>query len=439
MPEGAAARSFVVTERRGRPPPRRFPDGPLPGFLPQPHPGGPRRRRDHRRRARASEEPPGPRRRRDRLPAPGERTAAGRAPGHPAGDRARGRGRGDHQQAGGSGGPSGTGHPDGTLVNGLMHRYGLANVGGTPCAPASSTGWTGTPRDCWWPPSTNRPCAHSRTSCRPDAWDGPIWPYLGPLDRGRGELRGDIGRHPRRRQRMAVVERGGRGPSRATRSWRTTTSSRSAGWGWKRAGPPDPRPFRPRGHPVVGDPVYGDDKRASGVHNLDRRRADAMVKGARRQMLHAAELRFVHPADGRELVFTSEPPADMAGVLAGLRARELRPAARPTAGQSRGLVPYPVAIVLAAPAPAARAATEEKSRFDGEDQGTQTGRRGHPGDERATHGRARRGGLRRDPQDPDPRGLPQRHRQHGKGRGSTARGWESSSPATRPSRRAAAN
>jgi len=48
------------------------------------------------------------------------------------------------------------------------------------------------------------------------------------------------------------------------------------------------------GHPVVGDPVYG-------------RRHD----GGERLALHARELRFVHPADGREVSYTSDLPAEL--------------------------------------------------------------------------------------------------------------------------------
>ncbi|MCK9995165.1 MAG: RluA family pseudouridine synthase, partial [Candidatus Krumholzibacteria bacterium] len=65
--------------------------------------------------------------------------------------------------------------------------------------------------------------------------------------------------------------------------------------------------------------MYGDDQRARGIHNLDRRQADRMVKAAGRQMLHATGLKLVHPATGETLEFSAEPPADMAGVLSILR------------------------------------------------------------------------------------------------------------------------
>ena len=75
-------------------------------------------------------------------------------------------------------------------------------------------------------------------------------------------------------------------------------------------------------HPIVGDSLYGEDKRARGIHNLDRRQADQMVRDTRRQLLHAAELRLVHPATGEEMTFKAPLPADMEHVLRGLRAED---------------------------------------------------------------------------------------------------------------------
>jgi 23S rRNA pseudouridine1911/1915/1917 synthase len=54
------------------------------------------------------------------------------------------------------------------------------------------------------------------------------------------------------------------------------------------------------GHPLVGDPTYGD------------RRA---TFGLGRPFLHAAELSFDHPATGERLTFTSPLPADLATFL----------------------------------------------------------------------------------------------------------------------------
>jgi 23S rRNA pseudouridine1911/1915/1917 synthase len=57
------------------------------------------------------------------------------------------------------------------------------------------------------------------------------------------------------------------------------------------------------GHPLVGDPIYG------------QRRP---MLGLERPFLHAAELSFDHPATAERLHFRSELPADLADMLAGL-------------------------------------------------------------------------------------------------------------------------
>jgi len=72
-------------------------------------------------------------------------------------------------------------------------------------------------------------------------------------------------------------------------------------------------------HPVVGDPMYGDSRRVQGVHPLDRVKAQAMKKGAGRQMLHAWQLNLVHPRSGEPMTFEVDLPADMRSVLEGLR------------------------------------------------------------------------------------------------------------------------
>ena len=68
------------------------------------------------------------------------------------------------------------------------------------------------------------------------------------------------------------------------------------------------------GHPIVGDPLYG------GVH----RRVPGDLRAVthlERPFLHAAQLVFKHPRDGRRMEFTSELPDDLQRVLDELRAR----------------------------------------------------------------------------------------------------------------------
>jgi 23S rRNA pseudouridine1911/1915/1917 synthase len=66
------------------------------------------------------------------------------------------------------------------------------------------------------------------------------------------------------------------------------------------------------GHPIVGDPLYG------GIH----RRVPGDLRAVThldRPFLHAAQLIFTHPSDGRRMEFTSELPEDLQRVIDELR------------------------------------------------------------------------------------------------------------------------
>jgi 23S rRNA pseudouridine1911/1915/1917 synthase len=65
------------------------------------------------------------------------------------------------------------------------------------------------------------------------------------------------------------------------------------------------------GHPLLGDPVYGRDRK--GISTLLK---DLNFK---RQALHAAELGFIHPVSGAEIQLKSELPEDMACLITALR------------------------------------------------------------------------------------------------------------------------
>jgi 23S rRNA pseudouridine1911/1915/1917 synthase len=70
-------------------------------------------------------------------------------------------------------------------------------------------------------------------------------------------------------------------------------------------------------HPIVGDPVYG------GPLKLPRAASDALIavlRGFKRQALHAETLEFIHPASGEPLRLSAPLPADMQQLLQALRA-----------------------------------------------------------------------------------------------------------------------
>ena len=125
----------------------------------------------------------------------------------------------------------------------------------------------------------------------------------GRLQRPEGVIDAPIGRHPRRRQRMAVVE-GGR---QALTRYRVREYLREA-YSLVEVEPLSGRTHQIRvhfasiGHPVVGDRVYG--------------KASELVG---RQFLHAWRLGFRLPKGGRYREFESPLPADLELALDALR------------------------------------------------------------------------------------------------------------------------
>lgn len=125
----------------------------------------------------------------------------------------------------------------------------------------------------------------------------------GTVRKDAGVITAPIGRHPRRRTRMAVVPRGRhavtyfevreRFPGATLLECRLETG----------------RTHQIRvhllhlGHPIIGDPLYG----------------SARAAGMDRQALHAARLEFTHPRTGERATFTAALPEDFAKLRAHLR------------------------------------------------------------------------------------------------------------------------
>jgi 23S rRNA pseudouridine1911/1915/1917 synthase len=125
-----------------------------------------------------------------------------------------------------------------------------------------------------------------------------------------GAIRGDIGRDPRDRKRMAVVTRNGKaaltnyhlirnfGAAAALLSCKLATG----------------RTHQIRvhlahaGHPLVGDPVYLKRRPAAAMSLAEPARRAAL--DFPRQALHAETLGFLHPATGEALHFQAPPPDD---------------------------------------------------------------------------------------------------------------------------------
>jgi 23S rRNA pseudouridine1911/1915/1917 synthase len=127
----------------------------------------------------------------------------------------------------------------------------------------------------------------------------------GRVEPPQGVIDAPIGRHPRRRQRMAVVE-GGRAAQTRYRV-RKLLDDAGVAYSLVEAEPLTGRTHQIRvhfasiGHPVVGDRLYG--------------KASALVG---RQFLHAWRLGFRLPASGRYQEFESPLPGDLEGALEAL-------------------------------------------------------------------------------------------------------------------------
>ena len=121
-----------------------------------------------------------------------------------------------------------------------------------------------------------------------------------------GEIAAAIGRHPTRRQQMAVRP-GGR-PARTR--WRRAASG--PGVALLELDLETGRTHQIRvhlkaiGHPLVGDPVYGEAR-----WREQRGAAQTALRDFPRPALHAWRLSFDHPASGERVRFEAPPPEDL--------------------------------------------------------------------------------------------------------------------------------
>jgi len=208
----------------------------------------------------------------------------------------------------------GAGNPDGTLVNGLLHRYGQLSPIGAPDRPGIvhriDAGTSGLLVCARTEPAHNALAAQFAAHTADRRYLALVW---GRRIEDEGVIETCYARHPRNRRRFTGRVDVGR---RALTRWSVLGRYPPCVWIECRLETGRTHQIRVHlseaGHPIVGDPLYGQRRRVDRPQALRRLGVEL---GLERQALHAATLGFVHPDSGAPLSFEAPVPADIRAVL----------------------------------------------------------------------------------------------------------------------------
>lgn len=209
----------------------------------------------------------------------------------------------------------GSGNPDGTLVNALLHHD--ANLANLPRAgivhrlDKDTSGLLVVAR-------TLQAHAHLVAELQKRAFLREYEAVVNGVLTAGGSVDAAIGRSPADRKVMAVVH--GEGGKPAVTHYRVVERFRVHTWLRLRLETGRTHQIRVHmshlHHPLVGDLAYG------GRVRLPKAASDnvvAALRGFRRQALHAARLGLIHPASGAFMEWSAPLPDDMVGLIEALR------------------------------------------------------------------------------------------------------------------------
>ena len=134
----------------------------------------------------------------------------------------------------------------------------------------------------------------------------------------KGNIKGNIGRHPKDRKKMTVLAKDGKPAT--TSYWVTGLSEYNYAKLDLKLHTGRTHQIRVHmahvGHPLLGDPVYG--KKQVQNHQLPQSTKQA-IEALKHQMLHAYKLEFDHPVSGKKLSFEHHCPENMQTILSLLQ------------------------------------------------------------------------------------------------------------------------
>lgn len=211
----------------------------------------------------------------------------------------------------------GAGNPDGTLLNGLLHRFGSLSPVGAPERPGVvhriDAGTSGLLVFARTEAAHHHLAAQFADHSADRVYLALAWDHGLPDE---GTLDTPYGRHPGDRRKFTGAGRHGK---RAITHWRVLERRPPCAWVELRLETGRTHQIRVHfaeaGHPLVGDETYGRRRRIDRPAAL---RQLGFELGLTRQALHAARLGFIHPVTGETLTFDSPVPADIAAARAAL-------------------------------------------------------------------------------------------------------------------------